>query len=95
MTAAKIVIPTIIQRRTLRSWRVVTTRTSNKKTKSTGNSNATPKAAIISVTRVRYLSAVMNGWIEEPPTPSRNSSAFSTVNQATTPPSDEQHARSR
>ena len=44
ITAEKVTIPTIIQRRMLRSWRVFTALTSNKKTRSTGNSNATPSA---------------------------------------------------
>ena len=36
-----------------------TTRTSNKNTSSSGNSNATPNAMNISMTSVRYLSAAM------------------------------------
>src|SRR5882757_7247690 len=81
MTAAKNVMPTAIHRRAARNWAVEMTRTRSRNTRSNGNSNATPNARNISITSVRYLSAVNRGWIDGPPTFSKNVSAGTSVNQ--------------
>src|SRR5580700_12076101 len=86
MIAANVVIPTAAQRRVLRNWRLFTTPTSMRNTSSSGNSNANPNAANISITSVRYLLASMSGRSEWPPTPRRNDRALVIVNHATTQP---------
>ena len=72
---------------------VVSTPAISRNTSTTGNSNDSPNATIISETSVRYLSAVSSGCRSEPPMSSRNFSAGSSVRSATTPPDDEQHDR--
>src|SRR5215471_18764483 len=83
MTAAKAKIPTIECRRYLRSVLVFRTRAMSRNTSTTGNSNDSPNATIISEMNVRYLSAVKNGVSVEPPIDTRKFNAFGNVSQAT------------
>src|SRR5664279_5025287 len=87
MTAANVTMPTIAQRRALRSCAVFRTPAISRKTRMTGNSNDSPNATTMSETRVRYLSDVYCGVCDGPPTWMRNFSAGSRVRNATAAPS--------